>query len=90
MAENDAKSIDKGTLELLEKAAADGVNTAFDRAEAMKPCPIGAVGSCCKHCGMGPCRVPLAKGKEETPDRKDVVCAELPLKQSRLVTSSGW
>ncbi|MBN2077124.1 MAG: anaerobic carbon-monoxide dehydrogenase catalytic subunit [Dehalococcoidales bacterium] len=70
MAENDAKSIDKGTLELLEKAAADGVNTAFDRADAMKPCPIGAVGSCCKHCGMGPCRVPLAKGKEETPEEK--------------------
>ncbi|OGN90214.1 MAG: carbon-monoxide dehydrogenase catalytic subunit [Chloroflexi bacterium RBG_13_46_14] len=70
MAENDAKSIDKGTLELLEKAAADGVNTAFDRADAMKPCPIGAVGSCCKNCGMGPCRVPLAKGKEETPEEK--------------------
>src|SRR4030042_3840380 len=64
------KSIDKATLELLDKACADEVNLAFDRAEQMKPCPIGAVGSCCKNCGMGPCRVPLAKGKEETAEEK--------------------
>jgi carbon-monoxide dehydrogenase catalytic subunit len=72
MAENEkeAKSIDQGSLELIEKATKDGVNTAFDRADAMKPCPIGSVGSCCKNCGMGPCRVPLAKGKEETPEEK--------------------
>ena len=68
--EQETKSIDQGTIELIEKAAKDGVNTAFDRAEAMKPCPIGSVGSCCKHCGMGPCRVPLPKGKEETPEDK--------------------
>jgi carbon-monoxide dehydrogenase catalytic subunit len=68
--EQETKSIDQGTIELIEKAAKDGVNTAFDRAEAMKPCPIGSVGSCCKHCGMGPCRVPLPKGKEETPEEK--------------------
>ncbi len=65
-----SKSIDKASLELIEKAAKDGVNTAFDRADTMKPCPIGAVGSCCKNCGMGPCRVPLPKGKEETPEDK--------------------
>jgi carbon-monoxide dehydrogenase catalytic subunit len=64
------KSIDKASLELIDKAAKDGVNTAFDRAETMKPCPIGSVGSCCKNCGMGPCRVPLPKGKEETPEDK--------------------
>jgi len=70
MAEAESKSIDQGSIELIEKAASDGVNTAFDRAEAMKPCPIGSVGSCCKNCGMGPCRVPLARGKEETPEEK--------------------
>jgi carbon-monoxide dehydrogenase catalytic subunit len=68
--EKTTKSADQASLELIEKAARDGVNTAFDRAEAMKPCPIGSVGSCCKHCGMGPCRVPLPKGKEETPEEK--------------------
>jgi carbon-monoxide dehydrogenase catalytic subunit len=68
--EKESKSIDQGTLELIEKAAKDGVNTTFDRADTIKPCPIGSVGSCCKHCGMGPCRVPLPKGKEETPEEK--------------------
>ncbi len=70
MAEKEAKSIDQATVDMIEKAAKDGVNTAFDRAEAMRPCPIGAVGSCCKHCGMGPCRVPLPKGGEEAPEEK--------------------
>src|SRR4030043_2323178 len=55
---------------MLDKAAKDGVNTVFDRAETMKPCPIGSEGSCCSNCAMGPCRVPLAKGKEETPEDK--------------------
>jgi len=68
--ETTKKSIDAVSLELIDKACADEVNLAFDRAEQMKPCPIGAVGSCCKNCGMGPCRVPLPKGKEETPEEK--------------------
>ena len=68
--EKETKSIDQGTLDLIEKAAKDGVNTTFDRAESIKACPIGSVGSCCKNCGMGPCRVPLPKGKEETPEDK--------------------
>ena len=29
----------------------------MSRAEAMKPCPIGHIGQCCKHCHMGPCRL---------------------------------
>jgi len=68
--EKQEKSIDEASLELIEKAVSDGVNTVFDRAGTMKACPIGAVGSCCKNCGMGPCRVPLPKGKEETPEEK--------------------
>jgi len=71
MAENEVKkSIDQATIDMIEKAAGDGCNIAFDRVDDMKPCPIGAVGSCCKNCGMGPCRVPLARGKEETPEEK--------------------
>jgi len=65
-----AKSVDKASLELIDKAGADQVSLAFDRAEQMKPCPIGAVGSCCSNCGQGPCRVPLPKGREETPEEK--------------------
>src|SRR5512137_924172 len=59
------KSVDPATLKMLEKAKADQVSTAFDRAEAMKPCPIGAEGSCCKNCAMGPCRVPVSKKKDD-------------------------
>ncbi|OGO30968.1 MAG: carbon-monoxide dehydrogenase catalytic subunit [Chloroflexi bacterium RBG_16_56_11] len=66
--EKQAKSIDQATLEMLAKASEEGISTAFERAEKMKPCPIGADGSCCKNCAMGPCRIPLAKGKQETPE----------------------
>ena len=68
--EKSKKSLDIASLELIDKACADEVNLAFDRVEQMKPCPIGSVGSCCKNCSMGPCRVPLPKGKEETPAEK--------------------
>jgi carbon-monoxide dehydrogenase catalytic subunit len=68
MADEKQKSIDQATIEMLAKAHEDNCSTAFDRAEKMKPCPIGADGSCCKNCAMGPCRIPLAKGKEETPE----------------------
>jgi len=70
MVEKENKSIDPATNEMIEKAASDGCSVVFDRAEFMKPCPIGLVGSCCKNCSMGPCRVPLAKGKEETPEER--------------------
>ncbi|MFZ5564177.1 MAG: anaerobic carbon-monoxide dehydrogenase catalytic subunit [Thermodesulfobacteriota bacterium] len=60
----DAKKIDprsvticEATRQMLEKAQRDGVETAFDRAASMKPCPIGADSACCKHCSMGPCRL---------------------------------
>lgn len=45
------------TAQMLAKAEKDGVETAFHRAAAMKPCPIGADSACCKHCSMGPCRL---------------------------------
>jgi carbon-monoxide dehydrogenase catalytic subunit len=64
------KSVDRATLEMLAKAKADKVSTAFDRAEEMKPCPIGAEGSCCKNCAMGPCRVPAPKKKVESEGEK--------------------
>jgi carbon-monoxide dehydrogenase catalytic subunit len=70
MAERDVKSIDQATLEMIEKAHEDGCSTAFDRAETLKACPIGAEGSCCKNCAMGPCRIPLPKNKEETSEEK--------------------
>jgi len=64
MAEEMAKSVDQATLKMIEKARADGCEVVFDRAEKMKPCPIGSEGSCCRVCSMGPCRVPAPKKKE--------------------------
>jgi carbon-monoxide dehydrogenase catalytic subunit len=70
MSDLEKKSIDPATIKMLKKAQADGCETIFDRADTMKPCPIGAEGSCCKHCAMGPCRVPAPKKKGETPAEK--------------------
>jgi anaerobic carbon-monoxide dehydrogenase catalytic subunit len=52
-----AKSIDPAALEMLAHAAACDVDTAFSRADVMKPCPIGESGACCRICSMGPCRL---------------------------------
>jgi carbon-monoxide dehydrogenase catalytic subunit len=51
------KTIDPAVIEMLEKAEAEGISTAFSRAETTKPCPIGHEGLCCKNCFMGPCRL---------------------------------
>ena len=66
MVEAKDKSIDSASIKMIEKAKTDGAYTAFDRAEVIQPCPIGMIGSCCKHCSMGPCRVSLPTGKAET------------------------
>ena len=63
-------SIDPATNEMIAKARADGASTVFERADKMRPCPIGQEGSCCRQCSMGPCRVPMGKTKEETPEEK--------------------
>ena len=70
MAEAKDRSIDPATIEMIEKAAEEGVRNVFERSERIRPCPIGSEGSCCKICSMGPCRVPLGKGKTETPEQK--------------------
>ncbi len=70
MAEARKVSIDGVTQEAYEKALGDGVETVFDRAARIKPCPIGSGGACCKNCGMGPCRVPAPKNREETPEER--------------------
>src|SRR4030067_1179407 len=49
-------SMDTAVCEVLSNC--EGVvETAFDRAISIRPCPIGAEGACCKHCAMGPCRL---------------------------------
>ena len=65
MAEDKVRSVDKATIELLDKAEKEHISTAFFRADDLKPCPIGVEESCCKICAMGPCRMPRSKKGEE-------------------------
>jgi carbon-monoxide dehydrogenase catalytic subunit len=52
------KSIDSASQELLEYAAACGFELAWDRYEAVLPqCDFGVLGICCKNCMLGPCRI---------------------------------
>ena len=72
----DAKnvSIDKGTQELTARAQKLGIDTVFDRAAQMMACNIGAQGTCCKNCSMGPCRLPLPKAGIEGEDTRKGLC----------------
>ncbi len=51
------RSLDPAAQAMLIRAEELGLETAFSRAEQMAPCPIGADGSCCRLCFMGPCRL---------------------------------
>jgi carbon-monoxide dehydrogenase catalytic subunit len=70
MADVEKFSVDAATVEMLKKAQAEGIETIFDRAEKMKPCPIGAEGACCRICSQGPCRVPKPKKAKEGEEQK--------------------
>ncbi len=60
------KSVDKATLEMMEKAKCENVCTAFERSDMQDPrCGFGELGVCCQQCYMGPCRVdPFGKGAQ--------------------------
>jgi carbon-monoxide dehydrogenase catalytic subunit len=67
-------SIDPATQELQQRAQDLGIETAFDRAYNLKPCNIGIQGTCCKNCGMGPCRLPLTKATDVEDDDRKGIC----------------
>ncbi|MDH4232846.1 MAG: anaerobic carbon-monoxide dehydrogenase catalytic subunit [Nitrospirota bacterium] len=74
------KSDASGAEQIIEWGEARKIETCFDRAEKMKPCPIGAVGACCKVCHMGPCRL-VGKNAEE--EARGVCGATLPTVAAR-------
>jgi carbon-monoxide dehydrogenase catalytic subunit len=44
--------------ELFNKAAGEGIDTAWDRYDKQKPqCGFGELGLCCRNCLQGPCRI---------------------------------
>lgn len=49
---------DTASVEMLEKAQQDCVNTCFDRyIDQKNQCKFGTTGVCCRICYMGPCRI---------------------------------
>jgi len=61
------RSIDPATIEMLTHTAAEHIEVAWDRKEAMDPqCGFGQLGLCCRNCTMGPCRIdPFGEGATE-------------------------
>src|SRR4030043_182369 len=74
------KSANDAAEQIIEWSESHGIETCFDRAQKLKPCPIGAAGACCKICHMGPCRF-VGKNAEE--DARGVCGATLPTVASR-------
>ncbi len=58
-------SANKEAEQIIEWAEAHDYRTCFERAQDLKPCPIGESGACCRVCHMGPCRL-VGKDAEET------------------------
>jgi carbon-monoxide dehydrogenase catalytic subunit len=59
-----SRSIDPATQEMLARAEELGLQTAWDRYEAMLPqCGFGELGVCCRNCNMGPCRISPFEGE---------------------------
>ena len=73
-----AATIDPASRQMIERAHELGIETVFDRAVTMKPCNIGTQGTCCKNCGMGPCRLPLPKSGIEGEDTRKGLCGATP------------
>jgi len=64
MDKHNRKSANEAAEQIRVWGVSQGIETCFDRAEKMKPCPIGETGACCKVCHMGPCRL-VGKNAEE-------------------------
>lgn len=51
------RSADKAAQKVLKKAAEEGLETVWERREAMHSCAIGEAGVCCRLCTMGSCQI---------------------------------
>ena len=74
------KSASEAAENIIEWGEEHKLETCFERAERLKPCPIGASGACCKVCHMGPCRL-VGKNAEE--EARGVCGATLPTVTAR-------
>ncbi len=54
----DPRSVDPASLEMLEIADREGYSSIWNRSQKQQPqCAYGQLGSCCRICSMGPCRI---------------------------------
>ncbi len=62
----ETRSVDSASLQMIRQAAKAGIETAWDRYDAMQPqCGFGILGICCRNCSMGPCRIdPFGEGPQ--------------------------
>jgi len=74
------KSADEAAEKIIEWSESNKIETCFDRAQKLKPCPIGETGACCKICHMGPCRF---VGHDAEENARGVCGATLPTVASR-------
>ncbi|MDA8170926.1 MAG: anaerobic carbon-monoxide dehydrogenase catalytic subunit [Nitrospiraceae bacterium] len=65
MKQHKIKSATEAAQKIIDWGESEGLTTCFERAERMKPCPIGETGACCKVCHMGPCRLVGPNAEEE-------------------------
>lgn len=61
---NDMRSVDPAAVEMLRIADREGHETLWERYEKQQPqCSYGQLGTCCRICSMGPCRIdPFGEG----------------------------
>ncbi len=76
------KSANEAAERIIEWGEEHRLETCFERAERIKPCPIGETGACCKVCHMGPCRL-VGKNAEE--EAKGICGATLPTVAARNI-----
>jgi carbon-monoxide dehydrogenase catalytic subunit len=74
------KSANEASEKIIEWGKEHELTTCFDRAEKLKPCPIGEIGACCKVCHMGPCRFVGSNAEEEA---RGICGATLPTVAAR-------
>jgi carbon-monoxide dehydrogenase catalytic subunit len=59
------KSADESAEKIIEWSQAHKIETCFERAQKLKPCPVGSAGACCRTCHIGPCRLIGQNAEEE-------------------------
>ncbi|MEJ2181930.1 MAG: anaerobic carbon-monoxide dehydrogenase catalytic subunit [Nitrospirota bacterium] len=74
------RSASPDAQKIIEWGRQHDITTCFERAEKMKPCPIGEKGACCKVCHMGPCRF---TGKNAEEEMRGICGAHLPTVAAR-------